>query len=328
MSKPIKLRGYIAGALVPFDEDLKINEREYTKHLEEMSNAEGICGMYVNALVGEMYSLEPEERQRLISIARQIVPSNIPIIAGITGLRMSEVLERSKEAEMAGADILMVNPPFEARTYRRLASKDEPVYRFFKEFTEKANMPTMVFKYPIEYGLSYQYDTLVKIAEDFDQVIGIKAGNYNCADYYRLWNSLKGKISVFATGGDTVDLLGMMMIGADGAEAGIMCIGEENWTRFISLSLEGSYTEARHLFMNKLAPIADQIYGLAYLNPIAPFSSGGRVGSTTSLIKEALVATGTFSSSRVRPPDLSATEAERKGILSLLESLNLLETTA
>ena len=41
------------------------------------------------------------------------------------------------------------------------------------------------------------------------------------------------------TGGDTVDMLGMMMIGADGAQAGIMALGRHNWSRFISRSLEG-----------------------------------------------------------------------------------------
>ena len=68
-----------------------------------------------------------------------------------------------------------------------------------------------------------------------------------CADYYQVWNQLKGKLSVFVTGADTVDMLGMMMIGADGAQAGIMALGRHNWSRFISLSLEGKYTEARNI---------------------------------------------------------------------------------
>jgi 4-hydroxy-tetrahydrodipicolinate synthase len=327
MTKSMHLKGYIAGPLVPFKDTLEINEKEYETQLEVMVKSHGLCGVYVNALVGEVYALEPEERQRLIALARQITPKRVPIIAGITGTRMSEIEQRSKEAEKAGADVLMINPPFEVRTYRRLAGKDDPPYRFFKEFTENVNMPTMVFKYPREYGLSYSNETLVRIADDFDQVIGIKAGNYNSSDYYRMWNALKGKISVFATGGDTVDLLGMMMIGADGAEAGIMCIGEEHWARFISLSLDGSYAEARNIFMEKLAPIADYIYGLAYLNPMAPFSSGGRVGSTTAMIKDALVTMGVFSNSRVRPPDLDTTPEERKGVVSLLKNLGLIEQT-
>lgn len=323
MTKPMHLKGYIAGPLVPFTDTLKINEKEYEAQIDGMLKSEGLCGVYVNALVGEVYALEPEERQMLISIARQITPNRIPIIAGIVGTRMSEIIQRSEEAVKAGADVLMVNPPFEARTYRRLATKDDPPYRFFKEFTETVNVPTMVFKYPREYGLSYTNETLVRIADDFDQVIGVKAGNYTSSDYYRMWNALKGKISIFATGGDTVDLLGMMMIGADGAEAGIMCIGEDQWTRFISLCLERKYTEAREIFIERLAPIADYIYGLAYLNPIAPFSSGARVGSTTAMIKDALVAMRVFSNSKVRPPDLETTPEERKGIVDLVKRLGL-----
>jgi cyclophilin family peptidyl-prolyl cis-trans isomerase len=54
---------------------------------------------------------------------------------------------------------------------------------------------------------------------------------------------VKGKLSVFVTAGDTVDMLGqMMMIGSDGAQAGIMAIGRKDWSHFIALSLDGKYT--------------------------------------------------------------------------------------
>jgi dihydrodipicolinate synthase/N-acetylneuraminate lyase len=198
------------------------------------------------------------------------------------------------------------------------------VYQFFKELAQKVNMPISIFKYPAEYGLSYSTEVLARMAEDIDQVVAIKASNFTCADYYQMWNGLKGKLSVFVTAGDTVDMLGQMMIGSDGAQAGIMAIGRENWTRFISLSLEGKYTEARNIYMEKLAPIANHLFGAASLTPHAAFSSSGRIGSTTALIKEALVAMGVFSSARVRPPDLDATEEEREGIIRLLKSLQLL----
>jgi dihydrodipicolinate synthase/N-acetylneuraminate lyase len=103
-----------------------------------------------------------------------------------------------------------------------------------------------------------------------------------------------------------------------------MAIGRQNWARFISHSLDGKYTEARNIYMGKLAPIANHIFGVASLTPHAAFSSSGRTGSTTALIKEALVAMGRFSSARVRPPDLDATEEEREGIRGLLQRLQLL----
>jgi hypothetical protein len=91
------------------------------------------------------------------------------------------------------------------------------------------------------------------------------------------------------TGGDTLDTLGMMMIGADGAQARIMALGRHNWSRSISLSLEGKYTEARNIYIEKSVPIADYIFG-APLRTSRPH----RPASTTALINDALVATGTF----------------------------------
>jgi 4-hydroxy-tetrahydrodipicolinate synthase len=323
MKKP-HLSGYIASALVPYDAKLGLNEQEYVSHLKEISKSERLCAVYVNALVGEIYALAPEERQKLITLARQTVPSSIPIMSGVDGHRIKEIVQRSREAEEAGADMIEVIPPFDVRIYKRLAGRPDVPYQFFKELASEVDMPMSIFRYPREYGLAYSTETLVRMAEDIDQVVAMKAGNYTCADYYEMWNAVKGKISVFVTGGDTVDMLGMMMIGADGAQAGIMHIGRRNWAHFISLSLDGKYTEARNLFMEKLAPVAHHIYGLASQTPNAAFASSGRTGSTTALIKEALVAMGMFSSARVRPPDLDATREEREGIRGLLQRLELL----
>ena len=100
-----RLTGYIASALVPYNADLSINEQEYVKHLKEVSKAERLCAVYVNALVGEVFSLEPEERRRLLTLARQTVPENIPVMSGVIGNRMSEIVQAAHEAKEAGAEI-------------------------------------------------------------------------------------------------------------------------------------------------------------------------------------------------------------------------------
>ena len=151
----------------------------------------------------------------------------------------------------------------------------------------------------------------------------MKTSCCTCADYYQVWNRLKGKLSIFVTGADTVDMLGMMMIGSDGAQAGIMALGRQNWSRFIAHCLNGRYTEARNIYMEKCAPIADHIFG-APLRTTRPH----RVGSTTALIKEALVAMGVFSSARVRAPDVDATREEREDVRALMGRLGLLQSEA
>ena len=313
-----RLTGYIASALVPYNADFSINEGEYVKHLKEVSKADGLCAIYVNALVGEVFSLEPEERKRLLALARKTVPKSIPILSGVIGNRMSEVVQNAHEAKEAGADIIEVMPPFDVLWLRRLMERDDAPVQFFKELAKEVKMPISVFKYSAERGLSYSNEALAKIA-DIEQVVAMKTSCLTCADYYQVWNRLKGKLSIFVTGADTVDMLGMMMIGCDGAQAGIMALGRQNWSRFIKYCLEGKYTEARNIYIEKCAPIADHIFG-APLRTSRPH----RTGSTTALIKEAFVAMGTFSNPRVRAPDMDATKEEREGVRALLKRLDLL----
>src|SRR5208337_3308104 len=99
----------------------------------QISKSERLCAVYVNALVGEIYALEPEERQRLITLARQTVPSSIPIMSGVDGNRLKEVIRRARESEEAGANMIEVLPPFDVRPYKSLAGRPDVPYQFFKE---------------------------------------------------------------------------------------------------------------------------------------------------------------------------------------------------
>ena len=141
-----RLSGYIASALVPYNADFSINEQEYVQHLKEISKAEKLCAVYVNALVGEVFALEPHERRRLLTLARQTIPSEIPIMSGVIGNRMSEIVQSAHEAKEAGADVIEVMPPFDVLWLRRLMEREDVPYQFFKELAKEVNMPISVFK--------------------------------------------------------------------------------------------------------------------------------------------------------------------------------------
>jgi dihydrodipicolinate synthase/N-acetylneuraminate lyase len=240
-------------------------------------------------------------------------------MSGVIGNRMSELVQAAHEAKEAGADIIEVMPPFDVLWLRRLMEREDAPYKFFKEFAREVKMPISVFKYTAERGLAYSNEALAKMADDIEEIVAMKTSCLTCADYYQVWNRLKGKISIFVTGADTVDMLGMMMIGSDGAQAGIMALGRENWTRFIGNCLDRKYTEARNIYIDKCAPIADFVFG-APLRMSRPHRSA----STTALVKEALVAMGTFSSARIRPPDIDSGPEDREAVRNLLKRLELL----
>ena len=117
---------------------LEINESEYVAHLKEISQADGLCGVYVNAWVGEIYSLTPGERQRLIKIARGTLPRSIPVISGIIGFNLQDMVKAGLEAKEAGADVLEVFPPFDSTLFfRRLMSFDEVPLQFFSDMARE-----------------------------------------------------------------------------------------------------------------------------------------------------------------------------------------------
>ncbi len=314
MNQP-HVTGLIAGPLVPFDREIRIDENAYRSQISRQNRVKGLGGIYVNGFVGEVYSLTPKERQLVIRLAREQASNNIPIISGIVGFTPDDLVQSAKEAQEAGADMVMVFPPYDNRFYKRLADRPDPPFQLFKELSERIDLPMWVFKFPKESGVCYSNETMLKIADEISSVVGTKASAISCSEYYELWSTLKGRISVFATGHDTPDLLGMMMLGSDGGMAGIMNIGEERWAEFIGACLNHEWGKARDLFVERLVPISEYIYGSRQKT---------RVGSTTSQIKECLVQMGLFPTSFVHPPDTCVTQEEKRGITNLLESLDLI----
>jgi fructose-1,6-bisphosphatase/sedoheptulose 1,7-bisphosphatase-like protein len=124
----------------------------------------------------------------------------------------------------------------------------------------------------------------------------------------------------FGVGEDLAESCPEVDIAVDPLEGTNLCaLGANNAIAVLAAAERHGLLNAPDIYMEKLALIADHVFG-APLRTSRPH----RTGSTTALIKEALVAMGMFSSARVRAPDLGATKEERAGIRSLLKRLQLL----
>jgi 4-hydroxy-tetrahydrodipicolinate synthase len=248
-------------------------------------------------------------------VARENLPSSVPVFAGIQALSLEEAIERSREAENAGADGTLVLPPFDHFAYRTLANRPNVPYEFFNALSDSVDLPIIIFYYPKSTGMNYPIEELEKIAT-VDNVVAIKALEGSSADYYPIYKALKGKISVLASN-DTPDLMGIMMLGSDGALIGVSSIGTQFWAEFVTACLEKRYTEARDLFVQRLSPLTEEIF--------TP-PPGRRDGAHEAAGKEALVQLGIFSSSKVRPPKLNVSQNDKEVIRRVLSQTGLLES--
>jgi 4-hydroxy-tetrahydrodipicolinate synthase len=309
----IPLKGLFPAPSVPFAANSKILWPEFARHIQSMGAVRGVGGVAVNGHQGEMLSLTPQERQKVISAAREHMPTHKWVISGLLASSITESVQQLRQIKAAGANAALVMPPFDYMPRRILARSWHGPYAYFAELADKVDLPLLIFQYPHASGLWYDTETMLRLAE-IDQVIGTKHAIRHLELYAEQWEALRGKIAVLAAR-DAPGLLSKMMLGADGVCIGISNIATSHWAKFTTLCLAHRFNEAREIFVTHLMPLISHVWSERVPRRI----------SYSASTKEALVQLGVFSSSHVRSPEVNVSPADIETIRAGLIKAGLLK---
>src|ERR1051326_5859623 len=95
-------QGVIPAVLLPFDNDLAIDEASFRKHLRDVASVEGLSAITINAHSTEVASCTFDEQKRVLDIAQDEIGSRLPLVNGIWG---DGSLEAARIARMADQEI-------------------------------------------------------------------------------------------------------------------------------------------------------------------------------------------------------------------------------
>lgn len=141
----------------PFDANGQVDFDRFAKLLERYIGL-GMPGFVVSSGTGLHVYLTREDSQRLIETAVQVSAGRAEIIAQTSALPMAEVHARSGDAAKAGADGLMVLPPFfEGPT------DDDGIYDFYASLND-IGLPIIGYNVPDQVGVAITADLLERLA--------------------------------------------------------------------------------------------------------------------------------------------------------------------
>lgn len=119
-----KLSGVIAFPVTPFKEDLSLDLPALHQNLTHLLQYQ-ISAIVAAGGTGEMYSLTPAEYTRVIELTALAVEDRVPVIAGV-GFGQRLAVEMAQAAEKAGADGILVFPPYYAH------AEDEGLLEYYR----------------------------------------------------------------------------------------------------------------------------------------------------------------------------------------------------
>src|SRR3989440_6734009 len=278
-------RGVIPAVLLPFHDDLSIDEASFRSHLQDVAATSGISAITINAHSTEVASCSCEEQRQVLAIAQDEIGGKLPIINGVWADGSIEAARIARMATVGGASALLVFPPAPFT----LGQSPEMALAHFKRIADATDLPIIAFQYPLATGQGYPRDTLLKMVEQVPSIRAIKdwAGNVPQHEMHvRTLQTLPRPVNVLTT--HRAWLLSSLVLGCNGLLSGSGSVIPDLQAELFRAVQANDLAAARRL--------NDRIYPLArvfYADPWADMHNR---------MKEALVLLGRLKRAVVRPP--------------------------
>src|SRR5438093_275653 len=276
--------GVIPAVLLPFHDDLSIDEASYRAHLRDVVAVEGISAITVNAHASEVASCTFDEQRRVLDISRDEL-GDLPIVNGVYADGSLEAARIAKMAEQGGASALLVFPP----GIYTFGQRPEMALAHFRRIADATALPLILFQYPLAGGQGYPTATLLRILDEVPSVRAIKDW---CANpqlherQVRLLQSRARPVNVLSTHSSW--LLSSLVLGCNGLLSGSGSVIAELQAQLFRAVKAGKLDEARKIH-ERITPTADVFYSEPWVD-------------MHNRMKEALVLLGKLPRAVVRPP--------------------------
>jgi 4-hydroxy-tetrahydrodipicolinate synthase len=309
---PHPYRGIYAATLTPLDARGRIDEPLLARHFQSIAAVDGIVGVLCSGHAGENYLLSREDRRRVTAIAAETIGDRAIIVSGVVSESPAEAQLHASDAQAAGADAVLVFPPFSWA----LSQDDAMALRHHRMIAEAAAMPMVLYQAGMRAGTwAYKPDVLAALAQ-LPGVVAVKEGSWETAAYdanRRLLRQVAPHVECMASGDE--HLLPCFAIGSTGSMVSLAAIMPAEIVALDRAVRRNDLPAARAIH-ERVQPLATAIYGTA------PH------GHATARLKLCMELLGVWPDGRPLPPLGPLPAEERARLRACLIAAGLLEGLA
>jgi 4-hydroxy-tetrahydrodipicolinate synthase len=246
---PDHLKGTGVAIVTPFHDSGNIDFGSFEKIIEHVIS-NGINYIVALGTTGESATLSKDEKVAVLDFVIEAVDKRVPIVAGIGGYNTQEVIHTIKSTSFDGIHSILSVCPY----YNKPQQKG--IYGHFKAIAGISPVPVILYNVPGRTGANMSAETTLKLASEFENIIGIKEASGNFAQCMEI---LKGRPHDFLfISGDDALTLPLLALGADGVISVVANAFPKQFSEMVNHGLKGKFNKARTLhfamldFMNAL----------------------------------------------------------------------------
>lgn len=162
------MTGIWAAALMPFDDQLRIDEDGFRQNVHHWTRDLGIQGLFISGKQGEFYAMTLEERKRSFELAVEATGDHAQTIMSCSDQNMDVAIELARHAEDCGADYIVVHAPLLHFT----KEQDETLLRYYRTIADSVDIGIALWSHP-DSGYLMSPELCNRLA-DIENVVAIK----------------------------------------------------------------------------------------------------------------------------------------------------------
>ena len=221
--------------ITPFKKDLSVDVEALKSIVKHNING-GVEYLVVLGTTAETATLTKEEQTLVKQTIIEANNGKLPLVLGVGGNNTAEVVNQLNADNLKGFDaILSVSPYYNKPT-------QEGIYQHFKMIAENSPLPIIVYNVPGRTASNMLPSTVVRLANDFKNIIGIKEAAGDMVQAMELIRNTPNDFLVIS--GDDIITLPMVLAGGAGV---ISVIGEafpKEFSEMVRLGLKREVDEA------------------------------------------------------------------------------------
>jgi 4-hydroxy-tetrahydrodipicolinate synthase len=236
--------------ITPFNEDKSV-DYDALEQLVNFQIDNGVEYIVVLGTTGETATLSADEiefvKQKIIAVNG----GRVPLVLGVGGNNTRSIVEQLTTIDLSAFDAVLSVCPY----YNR--PSQEGVYQHFMEIANVSPLPVIIYNVPSRTGTNIAPDTVVRLANDAKNIIGVKEAAGDIVQAMKIIQSVPKDFLVMS--GDDAIALPMVLAGGAGVISVIGQAYPREYSEMIRLGLKGN-NKAAFEIQYKLLEIIDLIF--------------------------------------------------------------------
>lgn len=236
--------------VTPFKKDFSVDFEALKKIVDFVIDG-GVEYLVVLGTTGEPATLTSDEREKVIKTIIEANNSRLPLVLGVGSNNTQQVVDELKTRDLSAfSAVLSVSPYYNKPT-------QEGIYQHFKAISAASPLPIILYNVPGRTACNMVPKTVVRLANDFNNIIGIKEAAGDIVQAMKLIQTCPKDFLIIS--GDDMVTLPMVLAGGAGV---ISVIGQgfpKEFSEMVRLGLSRKVDEAYELHY-KVANAIDLIF--------------------------------------------------------------------